>query len=199
MKIIVGKLIRSLTLVALFVAANGAWAQWELDVTRSAVNFISIKNGSVAETHSFESLMGYIGADGKAQLGINLGSVQTLIDIRNERMRELLFETTTFPAASATASVAPEVLAAVAGGDTVTTDLALTLALHGLEKTLTVPVVLVGDAEGIIRVFTPSPVIISAADFNLTAGVAALQAVAGLQGISTAVPVTVYLVFTPSG
>ncbi|MDH5171541.1 MAG: YceI family protein, partial [Gammaproteobacteria bacterium] len=61
---------------------------------------------------------------------------------------------------------------------------------------LTVPVAVIGEGDGRIRVFSLRPVIIKAADFGLEAGVTALQKLAGLQAISTAVPVTFHLVFS---
>ncbi len=198
MKIGIGSLVQAFAAIALLIPAGAAWAQWDLDGTKSSVNFISIKNDSVAEVHSFTSLVGYIGEDGKVQLSVGLASVETLIAVRNERMGEMLFETAIFPTATITTTVAPDIIAAAVEGGTVITDLTLSLELHGMEKSLTVPVVLVGESAGRIQVFTPSPVIINAADFNLEAGVAALQAVAGLKTIGTAVPVTVHLVFTPA-
>ena len=196
MKIEFAKLCRLCATTLLLVPAGAAWAQWELDGTQSAVNFISVKNDSVAEVHSFASLLGYIGADGKVQLTINLDSVETMVPVRNERMREMLFDTVKFPAATVAATVDPALLAAVKEGGTVTTDLAATLSLHGKEKALTIPVVVVGEKGGQLRVFTSHPVIVNAADFDLEAGVAALQAVAGLKAISTAVPVTIHLEFS---
>jgi polyisoprenoid-binding protein YceI len=185
----------ALSLVALSIPAL---AQWELDADRSTVNFVSVKNNSIAETHSFTSLVGYVGKDGSVQLAVDLDSVETLIPIRNDRMRELLFETKLFPTANITARVAPEVLAAVAGGGVVTTDIAVKLSLHGAQGDLSVPVVVVGEDNGIIRVLTSRPVIVGAADFGLQGGVTALQEIAGLNSISTAVPVTLHLVFAPA-
>lgn len=185
-----------LAVVALLLAVTPAWAQWELDSTSSELNFISIKNNSVAEVHSFRDMVGYIGIDGSVQLSIALGSVDTLIEIRDQRMREMLFETVSFPSAKVAASVDPEIIAVLAEGGTITTDLNFTLSLHGLQKSLTVPVVLIGESEERIQVFTTRPAIVNAADFGLESGVAALQKVAGLNAISTAVPVTVHLVFT---
>jgi polyisoprenoid-binding protein YceI len=196
MKIAIGRLVKVFTVIALLIPAGAAWAQWELDGTRSAVNFISIKNDGVAEVHSFASLLGYIGSDGKVQLTINLNSVETLVAIRNERMREMLFETVSFPAATITAAVDPAIITAVAGGGTVITELPVNLSLHGHDQTLTVPVAVIGEDDGRLQVFTMRPVIINAADFGLEAGVAALQKVAGLKAISTAVPVTFHLVFS---
>jgi hypothetical protein len=190
------RLIPLLAVVVFFISAVPAWAQWELDSTKSAVNFISVKNDAVAEVHSFRDMVGYVSSDGAMQLNIALGSVDTLIEIRDERMRELLFETVKFPSAKVAATVDPKIIAVLAEGGTITTDLKFSLSLHGAQKSLTVPVVLVGESEERIQVFTSRPVIVNAADFGLEAGIAALQNVAGLKAISTAVPVTVHLVFT---
>lgn len=187
---------RRLALAALMLTVCGlARADWELDNTSSSINFVSVKNDSVGEVHSFASLVGFVGADGKAQLSVNLESVQTLIEIRDERMRELLFETVKFPLATVTAQLDPSVLAMVAEGGIVKTELPVTLSLHGKEKELTASLVIVGDGSDRLVVFSAAPILINAADFDLTAGVAALQNVAGLKAISTAVPVTLQLQF----
>ncbi len=186
-----------LTLLTVFLLAccGGVQADWELDDAASTINFVSIKNNSVAELHSFPSLLGYIGAAGNAQVTINLESVETLIDVRNERMREMLFETVEFPLATVSAEVDPGVLAMAAEGGVVSVELPVTLSLHGQEITLTAPLVIVGEGENRLRVLSASPLLINAADFDLVAGIAALQEVAGLQAISTAVPVTLQLQF----
>jgi polyisoprenoid-binding protein YceI len=187
------------TVLALILLAplNAAWADWELDNTRSAINFVSIKNDNAAEVHRFGSLVGFIGDSGNVQLTVSLESVETQIEIRDDRMRETLFETATFPTAQITAQVDPAVIAAAAEGGVVTTSVPVTLSLHGIEKTLTTTVVAVGEGDGTLSVFTASPIIINAADFGLEAGVAALQKIAGLQSISHAVPVTLHLMFSP--
>jgi polyisoprenoid-binding protein YceI len=172
-----------------------ALADWELDSTSSTINFVSIKNGSVGEIHSFASLVGFIGEGGNAQLTVDLDSVQTLIEIRNERMREMLFETAEFPVATVSTQVDPAVLAIAAEGGVLTAELPISLSLHGQERALTASVVIVGEGEGRLRVFSAAPILINAADFGLVPGVEALQQVAGLQAISTAVPVTLQLQF----
>jgi polyisoprenoid-binding protein YceI len=188
--------VRNLFLALFLLAPCGvAWADWELDNTKSVVNFVSIKNNGVGEIHSFASLVGFIGAAGNVQLTINLDSVKTLIEIRDERMRELLFETVKFPAAQVTAQVDPTLLAEASRGKTVTAELPITLALHGQEKPLTVSVAIVGEDGGSLRVLSTQPVVINAADFGMDSGVAALKEIAGLQSISNAVPVTLQLLF----
>ncbi len=188
--------LKHLVLALLLLAPCGAtWADWELDNTKSVINFVSIKNDSVAEIHSFTSLVGFIGATGNVQLTVNVDSVDTAIAIRNERMRELLFETAKFPSARLTAHVEPAVLAEAAKGGVVTAEVPVTVSLHGKEKTLTVAVVVVGEGDSNLRVFTAHPVLINAADFGLESGVTALQEIAGLKAISSAVPVTLHLLF----
>lgn len=188
-------MLRKLALaMAIYAAALPAMAQWELDSAHSSLYFISIKNDAVAETHHFEGLVGYIGEDGKISLNIDLSSVETLIPIRNERMRELLFETADFPTATVSAEVDPAILDEVAKGATISTEVPVTLSLHGLEQTLGVPLTVFSDG-GSMRALTPHPVVIKAEDFGLAGGVEALREVAGLQAISTAVPVSFNLSF----
>ena len=194
----IGKLSGLLMALTLLLAAGAARAQWELDNDKSTVNFVSIKNDKVAEIHSFTSLVGYIGANGRVQLGIDLDSVETLIPIRNERMRELLFDTAKFPAAKISAQVDPVILAATADGGVVTADLPITLSLHGIEQTLTAPVVVVREGDNRLRVLTSRPVLVNAVDFGLDSGITALREIAGLKAISVAVPVTLQLVFIPA-
>ncbi len=181
--------------LALLLLASQALAQWELDNARSRIDFISVKNAAIAESHHFASLVGYIGSDGKASVTIDLDSVETLIPIRNERMREMLFDTARFPRASVTTAVDPAILAAVAKGGTVSTEVPLSLSLHGVETSQTASVVVIGEADT-LRVVSARPLILGADDHNLGAGVEALRKVAGLANISTAVPVTVNLLFT---
>ena len=182
----------------LLLPCLAARADWELDSTGSSIHFVSIKNESTAEVHSFANLVGFVRAAGNAEVTIELDSVQTLIDIRNERMREMLFETVKFPSATIRANVDPDVLAVAAEGGVLTAELPITLSLHGKEKALTVPVVIVGESDRRLRVFSAQPILVNAADFDLVDGIASLQKVAGLKSIATAVPVTLQLLFVPA-
>ena len=182
---------------AALIWSGPAWGQWELDSQQSAVTFISIKNAKIAEQHRFDSLTGYVSAEGRAQVNIELDSVESLIPIRNERMREMLFETGSYPLAQLSATVDPAVLESVLESGVINTELPVKVKLHGMEQSVTARVAIVGDTGG-LRVIAAEPVLISAADFGLESGVEALREVAGLNVISTAVPVSFQLVFTPA-
>ena len=181
--------------LCLAAGAGTAWADWELDNTASVVNFVTVKNNSVGEVNTIKSLEGSIGVHGMAHLTLHLASVETLIEIRNERMRELLFEVTEFPVARVTAEVDPALFAASSGGGVRQVDLPLTLEMHGAEKVLNAFVSVVVEDDGDLIVTTTHPVLVNAADFGLEGGVEALRKVAGLNSISNVVPVSMQLRF----
>ena len=110
-----------LAIQLLFV--GNAMAGWELDNERSTVQFMSVKNASIAELHYFHALAGEVADDGQARVSIDLDSIETLIPIRNQRLRELLFETVRFPAATLTTTV-PEAVKSLENGESVGTPLA---------------------------------------------------------------------------
>ena len=60
------------------------------------------------------------------------------------------------------------------------------------------PVVVIGESGGQLRVLSARPVILNVGDFGLEKGVEALREIAGLSAISTAIPVSVQLVFMPA-
>ena len=74
----------------LFTSAH-AQSSYTLVPEKSKLVFTSIKSGSVIEAHEFKSLSGEINEQGLASVTIDLASVETGIDIRNERMKSMLF------------------------------------------------------------------------------------------------------------
>ncbi|MCP4466703.1 MAG: YceI family protein, partial [Halieaceae bacterium] len=72
----------------------------------------------------------------------------------------------------------------------------VSLALHGVQRDLTVSVSVLVDNDDDLLVFTTHPVLVNAADFGLDSGIEALRNVAGLKSISNVVPVTLQLKFT---
>lgn len=181
--------------------AGPALAQWELDNANSSLDFVSIKNEGVAESHHFETLFGFIGTDGTVNIGVDLDSVKTLIDIRDERMRELLFETADFPSANIHGKVEPEVVEALQSlepGGVLTTDVEMVLSLHGQEAPVSATVIVINEPDGGLRVLTVRPVLLKATDFDLVEGISALKKVAGLDSIDTVIPVTFHLLFEPA-
>ncbi|MEM6773246.1 MAG: YceI family protein [Pseudomonadota bacterium] len=185
----------ALTLTAILLAP-GAFAAWTLDGARSSVQFMSVKNASVAELHHFKVVAGRVSDEGVAQVTIDLDSVETLIPIRNERLREMLFETVRFPSATLNAMV-PADLAELEAGETRSVDLEVSIDLHGTIAPYVAKTSVTRLADGSLQVALMEPILVRAADFGLAGGIEMLREVAGLQNIATAVPVDATLVFTP--
>jgi hypothetical protein len=111
-----------------------------------------------------------------------------------------LFETANFPLAKITADLDAATLQEVIdGGKAMTLTIPLNVALHGKEKAINASVVLAPTAGGGLMAVTSRPILIRAADFNLENGIELLRKVAGLNSISSAVPVSFSLAFTPKG
>src|SRR5271168_2976903 len=95
-------------LVFAFVAAalGSARAQdWLLDARASHFYMETAKAESIVETHQFSGLDGSISSNGDAKVAIDLTSVSSGVDVRDVRMRFLLFETYKFPNADITAKL----------------------------------------------------------------------------------------------
>ena len=93
---------RLIATVGLILSSVSAQAAWQLVNESSQLNFISVKASHIAETHTFDLLSGSIADSGEAQLNVDLASVATGIDIRNERMQSMLFDVVSFPQAEIT-------------------------------------------------------------------------------------------------
>ncbi len=190
---------KALIAVCFWGFAASVYAQWSLDGDNSSLDFISTKNSAVAESHSFDALSGSVSSDGAVKIAVELESVNTLIDIRNERVRSMLFETADFPLATIAATVDAAVLQKILESDTaITMDIPVSVSLHGRDKAITASVVLARTSGGGLLAVTSRPILIRAADFGLENGIELLRNAAGLNSISSAVPVSFRLEFVPA-
>ncbi|MGQ7846454.1 YceI family protein [Granulosicoccus sp. 3-233] len=180
--------------IALIGSATDALAL-DIDSGNSKVNVVSTKvladgTSSVAEIFTFNSLEGSVDDSGEATVTIDLGAIETGIDIRNERMGEYLFETDRYPTATITAQV-PET--ALAPGQQ-TLDLEIGLDMHGKQATYTLPVLVASDAAQ-VTVTAEQPLLLDVTAFDLQGGLGKLGELAGLLHIPATVPVTFSLTF----
>lgn len=170
-------------------------AEWTLNTNDSFLNFVTTKNTHNVEVHSFTGLSGDISNAGVATLTIDLNSVSTGVALRDQRMKDLLFETATYPTASITLPVPATLISNLAIGQDQTTDLTASLNLHGVTGTITTRVSVQRLSSSRILVQNLAPVLMKAGDYSLTSGVEALRATVGIASISVAVPVDFSLVF----
>lgn len=184
---------RLLCALVLFFSYS-SMADWQLDPSNSSLNFMSTKNTHFSEMHSFDKFSGQISEQGKLSVTVNLASVNTLIEIRNTRMREILFKIDEFATAELSAEL-PEIVTNAGIGQQNTIELEGKLALHGTTSPINMLVSVARLDENTYTAHTVKPIILNASQFGLESGVTALQTIAGLSNISLAVPVNFSVTF----
>ncbi|PCI22525.1 MAG: hypothetical protein COB62_01375 [Piscirickettsiaceae bacterium] len=182
-------------LVCLIMFVASAQAEYQLDNDSSILNFISVKKNKIAETHSFGQLAGAVQNTGDASITISLVSVNTNIEIRDERLRKFLFETDIFPKAVVSTKLDMNQLSTLHSGDAIILQVPLSINLHGKTKVLDARLRVVRLRDNSLLVTTVKPILLNGFDFDLADGIQKLMELAKLPSISTAVPVSFSLVF----
>ena len=180
--------------VSVLLFTSSASAHWTLDNDASTLSFVTVKADHVGEVHTFDQLSGDINDDGSVQITIELASVNTLIDIRNERMQEMLFETNLFPQAIISGMIDLDAVADMDAGVSQAISVDFELAIHGQSSSYTADVLVTRIDSGVLA-STVKPIVVMADTHGLVSGVEALREVAGLPSISRAVPVSFNVVF----
>ena len=175
------------------------FADWMLQADQSHIYFSSVKKDTVAETHQFKTLQGSVAADGKFTVAADLASADTGIAIRNERMAQFLFETTKFTQATAKGSIDLTAVDKLAPGASQTLKVPVSFELHGKTISKETHLTIIKLTNKSVAVVTPSPIMLNAVDFDLTAGIEKLKELATLSSISPMVPVTLDLRFVNQG
>jgi polyisoprenoid-binding protein YceI len=183
-------------LIFVLIAASApSMAAWTLDNDASQVSFVSVKAGDAGEVHRFTQISGGLSNTGDASVVIQLASVDTLIPLRDDRMREMLFQTELFPTANLSASIDMAVLDAIEPGDSVDMTANLKLDLRNQQVELPAEMIVARLGDDKLMVSSRKPVIVNAASVDLVNGIEALREVANLPSISKAVPVSFVLTF----
>ena len=191
---LISKLKSIFCFITVFFLASSASAHWELDNNSSTLSFVTVKADHVGEVHTFDQLSGDINDDGSVQITIELASVNTLIDIRNERMQNMLFETNLFPQATISGEIDLDAVAAMDAGVSQAISVDFDLAIHGESSSYTADLLVTRTERGVLA-STVKPIIVMADTHGLVSGVEALREVAGLPSISRAVPVSFNVAF----
>lgn len=190
---------KPLQLVAALVSALNlpaiAWANWTLNSDDSSLHYLSTKvtagaTASFTERNGFTRLSGNVTDAGKAEVAIDLTSVETNIPIRNERMREHVFNTNAYPKARLTTQLPAD--ATEPGNRTL--DLAIEITMNGHAKMVNVPVHVSANTSRLT--VTPTDIVLlNASEFGMTDGLNTLTQLAGLAHIPVTVPVSFELNF----
>jgi polyisoprenoid-binding protein YceI len=194
----------TLTTLGLTACSTGpavtAGAQdWAIDSTQSTLNFVTTKAGQqgvagVSETQVFKRYSGGVDQAGKISLNIDLASVDTGIEIRDERLRTMLWNVKATPQATFTAQLPADMLKSVGGAASQMIELNGQLQLGGQTKPVVANVRVSKLASNQLLVVTRQPILINANDYGLRPGVEALREVMGLNFLAGSAPVSFTLV-----
>jgi len=177
------------------VAVNAAQADWQLDGSASSFFYVTNKAAAVSEVNSFSGLSGSISDAGVATLSIDLATVDTAIDIRNQRMRDIVFQVAQFPKAEVSVTVDVEAMKAMKAGIGSTGSYPVSVSLHGVKAEMTADLQVIKLDATTLQVQLARPLIVAADKFGLAAGVEELRTVANLPSITPNVVVDFTLVY----
>ena len=189
-------ILKPLALLLLAAAAMPAQAAWYLDNESSRLSFVTTKNTDISEVQRFLVLHGKVEENGAAQLQVELESVNSDIPLRDERMRNDLFQIKTYPDALINAQINLQPINDLATGAQLELRLPLSVTLHGKTQTYNAELLATRLDDRRFQVVTLEPLVLHAKDFDLLTGVETLRKAAGLDAISLSVPVGAVLIFT---
>lgn len=178
---------------ALFFPLPALAADLSLQPDDSVVSFITIKKDDVAETHTFNTVSGMI-SDSGAMVTIDPASVNTGVSIRDDRMKAALFDVEKYTSITIKADVT-DAMSDLQAGQPKMVDVPATLALHGVEKEVSLKALVSKNADDSVSVSSVQPVLVRAEDYGLTDGVKKLAEMVGDIEIADAVPVSFVLSF----
>jgi len=180
------KFIASASLI-LTLLCNVTWAAenpfkngWVLDTASSSLTFQTISNApgsddSKLENNSFDTFEGAVDESGSASLRVKLDSVVTNDDLRNVRLRFLLFETYKFGEATVSAKIDPAALSSLTEENVAEVPLEFELDLHGFKQSFQAETVVTKLADNQVSVTSAEAVSIGTSLFDLDSGVKKLE------------------------
>lgn len=155
---------------------------WDIDMSRSAIEFGSVKyedGKEIVETHTFTTFAGAIEPNGDARITVKVDSVNTNNDLRNVRMRFLFFESFKYPDVVVTAKLTPDMASGLTAGSSKVVSIPFDLTVKDVTNRLTAETQITVDSNDQIRVRSETPIIFRVADFDLQNNLTKIAETAG--------------------
>jgi len=189
------KFISTAIIATSLLLSNPAFAGgWKSVDAESSIAFGSIKKDTVGEVHHFTKVNGTVSKEGKLSINIDLASVQTNIDIRNERMTNHVFQE-----GKATATLSGEIdmseVDNLKVGETRIMEIEAVLSFVGIENDIEANMLVARLSENRVLVSTADFIMLSTEDLEIDAGINKLMELAKLPGITRVTPVSARMVF----
>ena len=186
--ILVGVLLSSLSFADFFT-------DWALVSDSSNFTIGTTKNETVTEVHKIQKLDGFVHNNGITRVNVNLLSIDTGIEIRDERMQSMLFSTATQAVYSATLDM--EKFSKIKAGESKEFQLQGTLEMNDQSIRMPVTTKITRLHSGNYQVETVTANKIDVGKFGFSGGIEQLRAIANLKNISPVVTFEFKLEFEP--
>ena len=178
----------------LLLAAPAFAGDWKSIESESSIAFGSVKKDTVGEVHHFNKVSGTVSESGELKITIDLASVETNIDIRNERITNHVFQE-----GKATATLSGEIDIAEVNsmkvGETKIMEIEANLSFIGIYNEIEANMLVARLGENRVLVTTSDFIMLSTEDLGINAGVDKLMELAKLPSITRVTPIAARMVF----
>lgn len=184
---------------AIFIASSlfssAAYADWILDAENSNISYGTVKNDMIGENNTFKTISGHLNNDGQIDIEIDLSSIDTLIEIRDGRMRDIVFKVSE----NATAKLSGEMDLKAYDNQEIGTsriiETTVSLELVGQKLEHDVKLLVTRLAKNKVMVTPHGVMFIDADDYDLVDAIEILRNLAGLDSIASVISMGFYLTF----
>lgn len=158
------------------------------------ISFVSTKidkkSNHIEEIGEFTQYSGLFNKLGELLLKIDLSSVKTDIVIRDDRLRDWLFNVDEFTTAVVTTTLDADTINELKVGETMQLTQPFVLEMHGHTVDLVADLTITRESDTLMLVETNTPIKLDVKKFDMSEGIQRLTDIMGLSGIDNVVPVT---------
>lgn len=165
------------------------WVLKDADIVFSSTK-TDTQGNDITESGNLTQYSALFNKQGQLRLEINLNGVDTGIVIRDQRIKDWLFEVDNFATAIITAQLDGEQINRLALNQSIQLSQPITLDLHGIKTTMTANLLVTRIQPNALLVKTTEPIFIKIDDFGLMDGLKKLTDVMMLAKIGSDIPVT---------
>ena len=184
---------------AIFIASSlfssAAYADWILDTENSNISYGTVKNDMIGENNTFKTISGHLNNDGQIDIEIDLSSIDTLIEIRDGRMRDIVFKVSENATAKLSGQMDLKAYDNQEIGTSRIIETTVSLELVGQKLEHDVKLLVTRLAKNKVMVTPHGVMFIDADDYDLVDAIEILRNLAGLDSIASVISMGFYLTF----
>lgn len=165
------------------------WVLKDADIVFSNTK-TDAQGNDITESGNLTQYSALFNKQGQLRLEINLNGVDTGILIRNQRIKDWLFEVDDFETATITAQLDAEQINQLPLNSSIQLAQPITLDLHGMKADLTANLSITRTQPNVLSVTTTEPVLVNIESFGMTDGLKKLTDVMMLSKINSGIPIT---------